>query len=326
MNTLTIIVPCFNEEEVFKDSSKKLVAVLDCLVNAKSISKDSKLLFVDDGSKDSTWRLIVEATKKNNHIKGIKFTRNYGHQNALLAGMTEALKYSDLIVTIDADLQDDINAIVEMVDKYKEGYEVVYGVRNNRDTDTPFKRKTAESYYTLMRKIGVDLVPNSADFRLLSRRATETLLKFKEQNLFFRGLVPQIGYKSTKVFYKRRERKAGESKYTLKKMIAFAVDGITSFSTMPIKIVMALGIFVVGISFLLLSYTLYQKLIGNVVTGWSSLMISIWFIGGIQLICFSLIGEYIGKIFIEVKARPRYNIETRTDDDNNNEGRINEIN
>lgn len=217
MNTLTIIVPCFNEEEVFKDSSKKLVAVLDCLVNAKSISKDSKLLFVDDGSKDSTWRLIVEATKKNNHIKGIKFTRNYGHQNALLAGMTEALKYSDLIVTIDADLQDDINAIVEMVDKYKEGYEVVYGVRNNRDTDTPFKRKTAESYYTLMRKIGVDLVPNSADFRLLSRRATETLLKFKEQNLFFRGLVPQIGYKSTKVFYKRRERKAGESKYTLKK-------------------------------------------------------------------------------------------------------------
>ena len=266
-------------------------------------------MFVNDGSKDNTWEIISSYSKNLDYVTGIKFTRNYGHQNALLAGMSLAVKYSDMIITIDADLQDDVNAIYKMVDKFIEGYDVVYGVRNSRDTDSFFKKHTALMYYSLMKKMGVNLVPDSADYRLLSKRATEALLNYKERNLFLRGMVPLVGYKSTKVYYPRKERYAGTSKYPLKKMIHFALDGITSFSIAPIHLIMTMGIVVMLISIVLMIYTIIEKIQGHIVPGWSSLMISIWFLGGVQLISVSVIGEYIGKVFTEVKHRPRFNIE-----------------
>lgn len=242
-------------------------------------------------------------------MTGLKFSRNYGHQNALLAGMSVAVKYSDMMITIDADLQDDVNAIPKMVEKYYEGYDVVYGVRNSRKTDTFFKRRTALAFYGLMRKLGVNLVPDSADYRLLSKRATESLLEFKEWNLFLRGMVPLVGYRSTKVYYARKERFAGESKYPLGKMLHFALDGITSFSIAPIHLILYLGLLTVAVSIVCMIYVIVEKCLGHVVSGWSSLMISIWLLGGIQLISISVIGEYIGKIFSEVKHRPRFTIE-----------------
>ena len=307
--TLAIIVPCFNEEEVLPETLKELGAILKREINNQKVSSKSKILFVNDGSKDQTWQLISEYSAKYDYVTGIKFSRNYGHQNALLAGMSVAVKYSDMMITIDADLQDDINAIPKMVQKYHEGKDIVYGVRNNRDTDTAFKRKTALAFYDLMKKLGVNMVPNSADYRLMSKRAVETLLQFKERNLFLRGMVPMVGFPSAKVYYARKERFAGESKYPLKKMIKFALDGITSFSTAPIKLIMGLGIGVVFIGIILLIYTLIQHCLGHVVAGWSSMMISLWVLGGVQLICISMIGEYVGKIYSEVKARPRFTIE-----------------
>ncbi|MGX5376840.1 glycosyltransferase family 2 protein [Ligilactobacillus sp. LYQ135] len=308
-NFLTIVVPCFNEEEVLPETVKELGGVLVSMIDDGKIDPQSKILFVDDGSKDKTWKLIQKFEKEHDYITGIKFSKNFGHQNALIAGMTTAVEYSDMIVTIDADLQDDIYAIPKMVDKYHNGYDVVYGVRNNRDTDTPFKRKTAMMFYGLMQKLGVNMVPNSADFRLMSKRATVNLLNFKEENLFLRGMVPLVGFPSTKVYYARKERFAGESKYPLKKMLKFAADGITSFSTTPIRLIMLLGFIIVGISIVLVLYSIIRKLTGHTIVGWSSLMISIWLLGGIQLICISVIGEYIGKIFTEVKHRPRFIIE-----------------
>lgn len=311
-NTLTIVVPCYNEEEVLPETVKELSTLLKKMQEDGKVSSTSKILFVNDGSRDKTWQLISEYTEKYPWVTGIKFSRNYGHQNALLAGMTTAVDYSDMIITIDADLQDDVNAIPKMVDKYLAGYDVVYGVRNNRDTDTWFKRRTALAFYSLMKKMGVNLVPDSADYRLLSQRATRSLLQFSERNLFLRAMVPLVGYKSTKVYYARKERFAGESKYPLKKMIAFATDGITSFSIAPIHLILWLGILIMLISLLFMVYVLVEKIMGNTVSGWSSLMMSIWFLGGAQLVAISVIGEYVGKVFTEAKRRPRFTIETET--------------
>ncbi|AGL89422.1 Glycosyltransferase, group 2 family protein [Limosilactobacillus fermentum F-6] len=306
---LTIVVPCYNEEEVLPETVKELGVILNDLVRQEKISERSKILFVNDGSKDRTWELISEYSEKYPYVTGLKFTRNYGHQNALLAGMKTAVKFSDMIITIDADLQDDVNAIYQMVDQYLDGVDVVYGVRNSRDTDTFFKKRTALAYYGLMKKLGVKLVPDSADYRLLSKRATEALLQYQERNLFLRGMVPLVGYRSAKVYYPRKERFAGKSKYPLGKMLHFALDGITSFSIAPIQLILILGIITTTISILMMVYVLIEKILGHVISGWSSLMISIWLLGGIQLISVSVIGEYVGKIFTEVKHRPRYNIE-----------------
>lgn len=308
-NVLTIIVPCYNEEAVLPETVKELSAILNKLIDNKKVAANSKILFVNDGSKDKTWALISKYSAENELVTGLKFSRNYGHQNALLAGMSVAVKYSDMMITIDADLQDDVNAIPKMVEKYYEGYDVVYGVRNSRKTDTFFKRRTALAFYGLMRKLGVNLVPDSADYRLLSKRATESLLEFKERNLFLRGMVPLVGYRSAKVYYARKERFAGESKYPLGKMLHFALDGITSFSIAPIHLILYLGLLTVAVSIVCMIYVIVEKCLGHVVSGWSSLMISIWLLGGIQLISISVIGEYIGKIFSEVKHRPRFTIE-----------------
>ena len=309
---LTIVVPCYNEQEVLPETVKELGGVLEKLIKDGKVSPQSKILFVNDGTKDKTWKLISKYTKEYEYVTGIKFSRNYGHQNALLAGMSVAVKYSDMIITIDADLQDDIYAIPKMVEKYNEGYDVVYGVRNSRETDTFFKRRTALAFYGLMGKLGVNLIPDSADYRLLSKRATESLLAFKERNLFLRGMVPLVGYDSAKVYYARKERFAGKSKYPLSKMLHFALDGITSFSIAPIHLILYLGMLTVIFSVIMMIYTLVEKINGHIVSGWASLMISIWFLGGVQLISISIIGEYIGKIFSEVKHRPRFNIEEET--------------
>lgn len=307
-NILTIIIPCFNEEEVLPETCSEVGDILNNLISEEKVSPKSKILFVDDGSKDDTWKLIKEYSKQYSYITGITFTRNYGHQNALLAGLSVASKYSNIMITIDADLQDDVKAIYEMIDKYYQGNDVVYGVRSSRQTDTFFKKNTALAFYSLMKKMGVQLVPNSADYRLMSKRAVLALLEYQERNLFLRGMVPLVGYQSSKVFYERKERFAGKSKYPLKKMVHFALDGITSFSTMPIKLIMNLGILIILISIILMIYTLIQKFNGGTVSGWSSLMISIWLLGGIQLLSLSVLGEYIGKIFTEVKRRPRFHI------------------
>ncbi|WP_404388379.1 glycosyltransferase family 2 protein [Ligilactobacillus animalis] len=320
---LTIVVPCYNEEEVLPETTKELGEILTSLINDGTVDRESKILFVDDGSRDKTWELITKFGHEKSYVTGIKFSRNYGHQNALLAGMEIAVKYSDMIITIDADLQDDVNAISKMVAEYYKGKDVVYGVRNSRETDTVFKRRTALAFYGLMKKLGVDMVPDSADYRLLSKRAVENLLRFTEQNLFLRGMVPLIGFSHSKVYYARKERFAGESKYPLKKMIKFALDGITSFSVVPIKMIMGLGMVIVLVGVAMFIYTIVQKIMGNVISGWTSLMTSIWVLGGVQLICISVIGEYIGKIFTEVKHRPRYTIETETYSDKFNKSKIN---
>ncbi|WP_125771954.1 glycosyltransferase family 2 protein [Companilactobacillus furfuricola] len=306
---LGIVVPCYNEEEVLPETTKELTEIIEQLVNTQKITNDSKIIFVDDGSKDKTWEMIDGYSQSNNFVSGVKLSRNFGHQGALLAGVTSASKSCDAVVTIDADLQDDVNAIIKMVDEFIDGAEVVYGVRNNRDTDSAFKRNTAESFYKFMEILGVKLVPDSADFRLMSKRACEVLLSYKETNLFLRGIVPMVGFKSAKVYYARKERFAGTSKYPLRKMLRLAINGITSFSIVPIKMIMGLGFLIVLVSIALLIYTIVQKIHGNVVTGWSSMMISIWALGGVQLICISVIGEYVGKIFSEVKHRPRFTIE-----------------
>lgn len=305
---LAIVVPCYNEQEVLPQSLPVLQKVLQQLQSQQQISADSQIVFVDDGSQDQTWSLISQFSQTNANVAGIKLSRNFGHQNALLAGLS-TVSDADFIVTIDSDLQDDPQVIAQMVQQYYAGAEVVYGVRNNRDSDSRFKRTTAEWFYKFMNFLGVKLVPDSADFRLLSQRAAQVLLDYPERNLFLRGLVPLVGFPSAKVYYRRQPRAAGVSKYPLLKMLHLALDGITSFSVAPIKLIMGLGLVIVAVSLLLLFYTIIQKIRGDVVSGWSSLMISIWGLGGIQLICISVIGEYIAKIFNEVKRRPRFTIE-----------------
>jgi glycosyltransferase involved in cell wall biosynthesis len=307
---LTIVVPCYNEEAVLHETMKQLSEVLESLIQSKLIAKDSTLLFVDDGSRDKTWQIIESASARHPFVKGIKLSRNAGHQNALLAGLTVASEHSDCVISIDADLQDDIRAIRAFMEKYWQGYDIVYGVRDSRETDTWFKRTSAEGFYWLMGKMGIQLVPNHADFRLMSKRALEELLKYKEANLFLRGIIPLLGFPSAKVYYDRKERMAGESKYPLKKMLAFALDGITSFSITPVRFVTALGFITFILSAFVGLYALIEELAGHTVSGWASLIISIWLLGGLELMAVGLIGEYIGKIFKEVKRRPRYTIET----------------
>ncbi|AEH54779.1 MULTISPECIES: glycosyltransferase family 2 protein [Heyndrickxia] len=307
---LTIVVPCYNEEAVLHETMKQLSGVLESLIQSKLIAKDSTLLFVDDGSRDKTWQIIESASARHPFVKGIKLSRNAGHQNALLAGLTVASEHSDCVISIDADLQDDIRAIRAFMEKYWQGYDIVYGVRDSRETDTWFKRTSAEGFYWLMGKMGIQLVPNHADFRLMSKRALEELLKYKEANLFLRGIIPLLGFPSAKVYYDRKERMAGESKYPLKKMLAFALDGITSFSITPVRFVTALGFITFILSAFVGLYALIEELAGHTVSGWASLIISIWLLGGLELMAVGLIGEYIGKIFKEVKRRPRYTIET----------------
>jgi glycosyltransferase involved in cell wall biosynthesis len=307
---LTIVVPSYNEEEVLNETSQQLTNVLSSLINEKLAASESKILFVDDGSKDRTWALIEELTEKNRFVTGLKLARNFGHQRALLAGLEIAGRSSDCVISIDADLQDDISVIRQFMLKYNEGFDIVYGVRNSRITDTFFKRVTAQGFYRLMNKMGVNTVYNHADYRLLSRRALQELSRYKEQNLFLRGIVPLIGLRTTKVYYDRKERFAGVSKYPLKKMLAFAFDGITSFSVVPIRLITLIGILSFFISSTAGIYALVVKLFGHTESGWTSIMISIWFIGGLLLMSVGLIGEYIGKIYQETKNRPRYSIET----------------
>jgi len=309
-NTLYIVVPCYKEQEVLPETSKRLKAKILELRKQGKISDRSRVMFVNDGSSDDTWPIISRLHEQEPDIfSGVNLSRNRGHQNALLAGLMTAVNYADMIISMDADLQDDINAVDGMVDAYHEGFEVVYGVRSKRETDTFFKRFTAEGFYKVMLALGVNIVYNHADYRLMSRRAVEGLAQFSEVNLFLRGIVPQIGYKWTTVTYERAERFAGESKYPLKKMLAFAADGITSFSVKPIRLVLTAGVVIFVVSLVMLLYALIAKIMGSTTAGWTSLMGSIWLIGGIQLLSLGVIGEYIGKIYNETKRRPRFIIE-----------------
>lgn len=309
---LTIVVPCYNEEEVLPETIFELHNLLIDMMNDQLISARSKLLFVDDGSKDETWEIIYKEGLRKEHVRGLKLSRNVGHQNALLAGLFTANEYSDCVISIDADLQDDIHVIREFIQKFTEGNEIVYGVRKCREKDTFFKRSTAQGFYKVMKGLGVDLVYNHADFRLMSRRAIGELERFKEANLFLRGIVPLIGFQSAHVFYDRKVRKAGETKYPLKKMVAFAFDGITSFSVTPIRAVLIVGFISFFVSLLFGLYFLALKFLGETQTGWTSLITSIWLIGGLQLIAIGLIGEYIGKIYMESKQRPKFTIDIDT--------------
>ncbi len=306
---LYLVIPCYNEEEVLPETTRRLKEKFSVLTSAGRISELSRILLVDDGSKDHTWPMISALAKEDCRFGGVKLSRNRGHQNALLAGLMTAKGQCDCCISMDADLQDDIGAIDQMLDAFSEGYEVVYGVRSSRESDTFFKRSTAQGFYKFMKLMGVDIVYNHADYRLLSGRALEGLGQFREINLFLRGIVPLIGYKSTTVTYVRSERFAGESKYPLKKMLAFAFDGITSFSVKPIRWVTGLGFLLFIASIIAVLYSLVVKLLGQTVAGWTATMISIWMIGGIQLLSLGVIGEYIGKIYTEVKDRPRFIIE-----------------
>ena len=300
---------------VLPETSKRLREKYDTLMEAGKISRDSKIVFVNDGSKDKTWEMICELHAADPVFRGICLSRNKGHQNALMAGLMTVKSECDAAISLDADLQDDINAIDEMVDRFAEGYEVVYGVRSSRKTDTFFKRTTAEGFYKVMQAMGVDTVYNHADYRLMSRRALEALAEFDEVNLFLRGIVPLVGFKSTEVTYERGERFAGESKYPLKKMLAFATEGITSMSVKPIRMIATLGILVFMASLGVLIYSIVRKFIGETVPGWAFLAVSIWALGGIQLLAIGVIGEYIGKIYLETKHRPKYIISEYLKDD-----------
>ncbi len=307
--TLYIVVPCYKEEAVLPETSKRLREKMHALLAAGKVSEKSRIMFVNDGSKDKTWEIIEKLHEEDKLFSGVNLSRNRGHQNALLAGLMTAVNYADMIISMDADLQDDVNAVDAMVDAYHNGYDVVYGVRSARKSDTFFKRFTAEGFYKVMQHLGVDIVFNHADYRLMSRRAVEGLSQFKEVNLFLRGIVPQIGYPWTTVEYERAERFAGESKYPLKKMLSFAFDGITSFSVKPIRMILTVGFVIFIASIIALIWALVSKLMGSAQAGWTSLMASIWMIGGIQLLSLGIIGEYVGKVYNETKARPRFIIE-----------------
>ena len=313
--TLYIVIPCYNEQAVLPITAPLFLNKITSLISKNKISQDSKVLFVNDGSKDDTWQIIKSLSNENIHYEGITLSRNRGHQNALLAGLMEAKDRCDITISIDCDGQDDINAMDEMVDNYINGAEIVYGVRSKRATDTFFKRFTAESFYKLIKWMGADIVYNHADYRLVSSKVLNEFANFKEVNIFLRGMFPLVGFKSTCVYYERNERIAGESHYPLKKMLALAFDGITSLSVKPIRLITGLGVCISVLSFLLIIYALVSFFSGNVVAGWSSSLIITCFIGGIQLISLGVIGEYVGKIYMETKQRPKYIISEKTFDE-----------
>lgn len=313
---LYVVIPCYNEEEVLDETAKQIDKKLKSLIKANKISKKSKVMFVNDGSKDKTWEKILNLHEKNLLFTGICLSRNKGHQNALLAGLLTAKNYADVVISMDADLQDDINAIDEMIDKYLAGCDVVYGVRSSRKKDSWFKRFTAETFYKIMKFLGVNIVFNHADYRLTSKRVLEALDGYEEVNLFLRGIFPLIGYTSDVVYYERNKRFAGESKYPLKKMLHFAWDGITSFSVKPIRLILNLGILIFIISLLVTIYCIVVKLVGYTVDGWTFLACSIWLVGGVQMLSLGIVGEYIGKIYSESKKRPRYHIARNLEEEN----------
>ncbi len=311
---LYIVIPCYNEEEVLPITSILFKEKLASLIGAKKISEKSRVFFVNDGSKDRTWNIISDLAREDEYMEGISLSRNRGHQNALLAGLMEAKDLCDITISIDCDGQDDINAMDEMVDRYLEGNEIVYGVRSKRDTDTFFKRFTAESFYKLLNFMGAEVVFNHADYRLVSSRVLNEFGNFREVNLFLRGMFPLIGFKSTTVYYERHERLAGKSHYPLSKMLALAFDGITSLSIKPIRFITGFGVFVALLSFIGVIYSLISKIFGHTVDGWASMTCIICFVSGVQLISLGVIGEYIGKVYLETKQRPRFIIEKRTND------------
>lgn len=316
MDRLAIVVPCYNEEEMLPLTTKELTGVLSDLITKQKIAPDSYILCVDDGSKDSTWELIRKFHEEEKKVFGLKLAGNVGHQNALTAGMLNAMEHADIMISIDADLQDDTAVMEEMVDKFHEGKDIVYGVRNDRKKDSFFKRTTAQMFYKVMAAFGVKTVYNHADYRLMSKRALQEFSKYQEINLYLRGVMPLIGYETDCVYYERKERVAGESKYPLKKMLALAWNGITSFSVKPIDFITALGGFLIFLCVIAAVYALVSYCNGHTVPGWTSLILSIWFLGGMQLVAIGMIGQYIGKIYIEVKHRPRYNVETYLNHDN----------
>lgn len=312
MKKLCIVIPCYNEEEVLPITSAIFLDKLNSLISNKKISEESKIMFVNDGSKDSTWNIIKNLSEENNKFIGLSLSRNRGHQNALLGGLMEAKNNFDVTISIDCDGQDDINAMDKMIDEYLNGFEIVYGVRSKRETDTFFKRFSAETFYKLLNKLGAESVYNHADYRLISSRVLDEFKNFKEVNIFLRGMIPMVGFKSTSVYYERFERIAGESHYPLSKMLALAFEGITSLSVKPIRFITYLGVCISFLSFVLLIYTLTRYFMGEVVEGWSSIFIALCFFNGVQIISIGLIGEYIGKIYLETKGRPRYIIGERT--------------
>lgn len=309
MSVVYFVVPCYNEEEVLPETVRRLNEKIQELIKKDLASEESRVLFVDDGSKDRTWELIEKYSIESKYIGGVKLSRNRGHQNALLAGLMTAKGKCDCVISLDADLQDDIGVLDQFVKKYQEGCEVVYGVRSSRETDTAFKRGTAQGYYKFMAMLGVDIVYNHADYRLMGSRALDALAGYREVNLFLRGIVPLIGFRSDYVYYERSERFAGESKYPLKKMLKFAVDGITSFSVKPLKIISNLGIIICLLSVIFFIYSLISFFTGSSVAGWASIMCSIWFLGGLQMLCIGIVGTYVGKIYSESKHRPRFIID-----------------
>lgn len=311
---LYVVVPCYNEEAVLYETSRQMLELFGRMKKDGLINNNSRIVFVDDGSKDKTWSIIDELADKHKEIAGVKLAGNAGHQNALYGGLMTVKEDCDCTISIDADLQDDIEVIPDMVKKFIDGCDIVYGVRNKRSTDTFFKRTTAQMFYKIMEKMGVKTVYNHADFRLMSRRAVEAFAQYPERNMFLRGMVPTIGYKTDCVYYDRKERFAGESKYPLKKMISFAFDGITSFSINPIRLITGVGAVACLIAVIFAIYAIVQKILGHTVSGWASITCSIWFLGGLQMVSIGLVGEYIGKIYKEVKRRPRYIIETYKND------------
>lgn len=313
---LYIVVPCYNEEEVLPETSKRLKEKLESLIQKEMVSSKSRILFVNDGSKDGTWELISQLYASDHSFSGVDLTRNRGHQNALLAGLMIAKDRCDMCISMDADLQDDIEAVDKMVEKYYKGCDIIYGVRSSRKKDTFFKRFTAEGFYRAMKLMGAETVFNHADYRLMSKRALEGLMEFKEVNLFLRGMVPMVGYRTETVEYERGERFAGESKYPLKKMLAFAIEGITSLSTKPLKMITASGFFIFVISIVILIYFMACWVMGETIIGWTGIIYSVWAIGGLILLSLGIIGEYIGKIYMETKARPRFLIQEVLDDEN----------
>lgn len=310
---LNLVIPCYNEEEALPLTKEQLDKKMNELIKNELISKNSKVVLVNDGSKDNTWNIISKIHKENNMYVGINLAKNKGHQNALLAGLMYAKEHSDISISMDADLQDDINVIDDMINKYNNGIDIVYGVRSSRKKDTFFKKFTAEFFYKLMKFMGVEIIFNHADCRLMSKRALEGLSQYQEVNLFLRGIVPQIGYKTDIAYYERNERIAGDSKYPLKKMLTFAIDGITSFSIKPLRMISSIGFIILLLSIFVLCYSIIMKFLGNTVSGWTFIVCSIWLIGGIQTLCLGILGEYIGKIYNESKQRPRYIIENILD-------------
>ena len=305
---LNIVIPCYNEEEVLRETTSQLTALIDSMIE-EGLLTECNIVYVDDGSKDKTWQIIEEMQEASQYVHGLKLAHNVGHQNALWAGLSYSVGKCDAAVSIDADLQHDIHKIKDMVEAYQKGFEIVYGIRNDRATDSAFKKRTALSFYRLMQKMGVDVIPNHADFRLLGKNALQALADFPERNLFLRGMVRLLGFKETEVYFDCNDRFAGESKYTLRKMFNFAIDGITSFSVQPLRIITVIGLLCVGISIAEMIYIFVAYFQGNVIRGWASLLFSVWFLGGVLLFSIGVVGEYIGKIYKEVKRRPRYIIE-----------------